>query len=88
MDFSNSLYKILRFYSEKPKTIIVLELVSNPHKIWASERFEDKRMVLKLVFTKKLEYLKNTGLRTPPIALPFKALEGFDMSKSVMVGLE
>ncbi|MCG8521979.1 MAG: hypothetical protein MI744_07215, partial [Pseudomonadales bacterium] len=69
--------KPVRSYDQTVRT--ALEFLSNPHKLWASERFEDKRMVLKLVFTEKLEYLRNSGLRTASIALPFKALEGFSV---------
>ncbi len=51
-----------------------MEFLANPYKLWASERLEDRRLVLRLAFAGKLPYLKNEGYRTAEIALPFKAL--------------
>ncbi|NOR61570.1 MAG: recombinase [Rhodobacteraceae bacterium] len=59
--------------------------LETPHKLWASERLEDRRAVLKLVFADKLSYTKNIGYRTVKTTLPFKALEGFSAGESVMV---
>ncbi len=51
-----------------------LAFLSNPHVLWASDRLEDKRAVLKLAFTDRLIYRKNEGFRTPKTTLPFKYL--------------
>ncbi len=45
--------------------------LSNPYKLWESNRLEDKRAVLKLVFAERLPYDRNEGLRTPALSLPF-----------------
>lgn len=67
------------------------DFLANPSKLWASERYEDKRAVLKLVFAHRLPYTRNEGYRTAKTSLPFKALEGLHMGKFEMVpphGLE
>ncbi len=51
-----------------------MAFLQNPQKLWASERLEDKRAVLKLTFSSRLAYCRNQGFRTPQTALPFKAL--------------
>lgn len=43
--------------------------------MWTSERLEDKRTVLKLVFADRLVFSRNGGLRTQELALPFKMLD-------------
>ncbi len=50
-----------------------------------SERLEDKRAVLKLVFAHKLAYHRIQGYRTARMTLPFKALEDFSDSEKSMV---
>lgn len=47
----------------------------NPHERWASERLDDKKLVLKSTFADRLVYCRNGGSRTPKTTLPFKALE-------------
>ena len=42
--------------------------IATPWKLWASERFEDKRTVLKLAFTRPLAYVRNEGFRTAEMA--------------------
>ena len=54
---------------------LALAFLANPSKLWASERLEDKRTVLKLAFSERLAYQRNTGFRNPKIALPFKMLD-------------
>ncbi len=51
-----------------------LDFLNNPYKLWASERLEDKRTTLKLVFAQPVAYYRNQGFRTAEIALPFKVL--------------
>ena len=70
---------------------LALGFLSNPWKLWASPRLEDKRTVLKLAFSERLAYSRKSGLRTPKTTLPFKVLGGFSMSESEMarpVGFE
>ena len=62
--------------------------LSNPHKLWASERLEDKRAVLKLIFTDKLPYHRFEGYRTAKTTLPFKVLERFKRGRYDVVGPE
>ena len=52
-----------------------LQFLANPHKIWASNRYEHKRAVLKLTFTDTLIFDRKSGFRTAAIASPFRALE-------------
>ncbi len=54
-----------------------LDFISNPHKLWASGRLEDRRAVLKLAFPGGFHYSRNEGLRTAGTPLPFKVLAGF-----------
>ncbi len=61
-----------------------LEFLGNPYKLWASGRLEDQRAVLKLAFADRLSYVRNEGLRTANLALPFKALAGFQNGKIEM----
>ena len=61
------------------------DFLANPSKLWASERYEDKRAVLKLVFAHRLPYTRNEGYRTAKTSLPFKALEGIHLGKFEMV---
>ncbi|WP_166417433.1 hypothetical protein [Cochlodiniinecator piscidefendens] len=61
------------------------DFLGNPSKLWASERFEDKRAVLKLVLAERLPYTRNEGYRTAQTSLLFKALEDFCQGKFEMV---
>lgn len=49
-----------------------LDFISNPHKLWASGKLDDRRVVLKLVFPGGIHYHRNTGLRTIKIPYPSK----------------
>ena len=62
--------------------------LSNPSILWASERLEDKRAVLKLTFADRLAYDRNQGYRTAETSLPFKALETLRLGKCDMVPLD
>jgi site-specific DNA recombinase len=58
--------------------------LSNPYKLWTSDRMEDKRSVLRLVFAERLPYYRNEGFRTAQtdqISLPFKVLENLNGSE-------
>ncbi len=70
---------------------LALSFLANPYKLWASEQLEDKRTVLKLAFSTRISYDRETGYRTPKIALPFKLLHDLTAPQCQMVpgrGLE
>ena len=48
---------------------------------------EQRRLLARLAFPNRLTYDRETGYRTPKIALPFKALGGKLVPKEVMVEL-
>jgi site-specific DNA recombinase len=62
-----------------------LNFLANPWKLWASDRLEHQRMVLKMVFATNLSYVKNEGFRTAETTLPFKVLAGFQGQNNEMV---
>ena len=64
-----------------------LTFLANPYKLWVTGRFELRRLVLKLVFTDKLRYLKNEGYRTPQTAQVSALFSQFCMDKIKMVHL-
>lgn len=61
-----------------------LSFLSNPWNLWASERLEDKRAVLKLTFAERLAYVRNEGFRTAELAFPFKCLTDVSLIKKTM----
>lgn len=61
-----------------------LDFLANPGNLWASEQLKHKKAVLKLAFADRLAYVRNEGLRTPALSLPFKVLADFKSSKSKM----
>jgi len=62
-----------------------LAFLANPRKLWASDRLEDKRAVLKLTFADKLQWFRDEGLRTVNLALPFRVLANFSAGERAMV---
>ncbi|MEZ5691646.1 MAG: recombinase family protein [Rickettsiales bacterium] len=58
-----------------------MNFLSKPQKLWASDKLELKRLVLKLVFADRLIYDRIEGFRTPNLSLPFKAFEGLKQGK-------
>ncbi len=58
---------------------LAMQFLANPWKLWASDRIEDKRTVLKLAFSERLAYCRNSGFRTPKTAMPFNTLGGNQM---------
>lgn len=54
-----------------------LGFLVSPWNLWCSERLEDKRMVLKLAFARRLQYRRGEGFRTADLSLPFKMLDQF-----------
>ena len=65
--------------------------LANPHKLWESDRLEDKRSVLKLVFAERLPYYRNEGFRTTALSLPFcltEQLKGANNELVELAGIE
>jgi site-specific DNA recombinase len=54
-----------------------LGFLADPAQLWMSDQFEDKRAVLKLVFSKPISYVRGKGFLEPELSLPFKALGEF-----------
>ena len=55
-----------------------MTFLANPHKLWDSERLEHKRMVLQLAFSRRPQYVRKSGFRTPSTAQPFALLSQMD----------
>ena len=79
----NNCGRPLQSFDESHRT--AMTFLANPRYLWSSDRLEDKRMVLRLVFADKLPYQRNEGYRTAQIALPFRVLNDFKGGKSGMV---
>ena len=65
----------IRDYDETLRT--AMTFLGNPHKLWASGGYMERRAVLKLTFSDRLAYGRNGFVRTATsdeIALPFKML--------------
>ncbi len=62
-----------------------ITFVSNPQKLWRSNRLEHKRAVMKLAFLERPAYHRKNGFSNYKISLPFKALGGFLGDKKKMV---
>lgn len=62
-----------------------LNFLANPWNIWKSEKLENRRTVLKLVFVDPLIYSRESGLRTDNLSLPFKVLSRFSGQEKEMV---
>ena len=75
--------KPLKTFGEAYRT--AFDFLANPCKLWLSDRLEDQRAVLRLVFAERLPYLRGEGYRTANISTPFKMLGDIDMSKNGMV---
>lgn len=61
------------------------DVLANPWKLWRSERLEDRRAVLRLVFADRLAYARNEGYRTVRISMTFKMIGDFKMRKRDVV---
>ena len=62
-----------------------LEFMSNPQKLWVSESIDDKRLLLKLAFSRQLPYRRNEGFQTVDLSLPFAVSRGLTSPKWGMV---
>ena len=58
---------------------LAMNFLSSPCKLWASDRLEDKRTVLKLAFLERLPYDRKHGFRTPQPTVPFRFLGNNNM---------
>ena len=61
-----------------------MQFLSNPRKLWGSERLEDKKTVLKLVFDDRLPYHRKSGFRTPKTTIPISVLAAISGGKCEM----
>ena len=61
-----------------------IRFLASPWSLWINSDLMLKRTVLRLAFTEPLPYCRNQGLRTPNLALPFKALANIQSPKSEM----
>ena len=81
--------KPLKSFGETYRTAFAF--LANPWNLWMSERIEDRRAVLKLVFADRLAYVRGEGYRTAKISSPFKLLGAMQTVGKEMVpaaGLE
>ena len=62
-----------------------ITFLANPCIIWENGSVEQRRLLARLAFPNRLTYDRETGYRTPKIALPFKALGGKLVPEEVMV---
>jgi len=53
------------------------EFLKNPLILWHSGRIEERQLLLKLTFSKRLAYSRKEGFRTANFSLPFKVLGQF-----------
>ncbi|MEN9582542.1 MAG: hypothetical protein RL641_496 [Candidatus Parcubacteria bacterium] len=60
----------------------VLGYIKNPYEIWSTGIFEDKRLVLRMVFEKPLVYNRKSGFETANLSLPIRLFECFVTPKS------
>lgn len=73
----------LKSFGETYRT--AFDFLANPCKLWHSDRIEDRRAVLKLVFADHLPYVRGEGYRTPKISMPFKLIGAANMGEKGMV---
>ncbi len=60
-----------------------MEFLGNPLKLWESENFEHRRLLLRLAFTAPLQYCPDSGFRTPAKAAPFEYLSSFSEGQTI-----
>lgn len=60
----------------------VVDLIGNPYAKWRNDNIEDKKLVLKLVFTDKLRYSRDNGFGTADYSLPIKVFEQLSTNNS------
>jgi site-specific DNA recombinase len=62
-----------------------MQFLANPWTIWENADLLMKKTVLRLAFVEPLPYCRKEGLRTPNLALPFKALGWFCSNRCEVV---
>jgi site-specific DNA recombinase len=60
------------------------KFLSSPWNIWKNNDLAWKKTVLRLAFVEPISYSRNEGVRTPKIAMPFKALAEISCSEKEM----
>jgi len=63
-----------------------MAFLANPWKLWVSDAYEHKRMVLRMAFQGRIAYCRKEGFRTAAIAEPIRLLGQFSIPKYGMVG--
>ena len=61
-----------------------ITFLANPQKLWGSDHYRHKRIVLKLAFDERLRYHRESGFRTAPTSSPFKLLSSLNTPKGAM----
>jgi len=62
-----------------------LLFLSNPWKLWASGNITFQKMVLRLMFSERMEYTRDQGYRTPKTTIPFNVLRQIQSGNCEMV---
>ena len=62
-----------------------MAFLANPSKIWVSDNLDLKHLVLKLAFVDRLEYVRESGFRTPLTSSPFKLFSSLEGDRGEMV---
>ena len=60
----------------------VFDFLSNPHQEWVNGNIHRKRLLLKIVFTEKIAYIKEIGFETANLSIPLRAFGHFVTSKT------
>lgn len=63
----------------------VFDFLGNPYTYWKNGDLEEKRMVLRLVFAKKLAFNETEGFGTAATSLPFTVFSSLEAKKEAMV---
>lgn len=63
---------------------LAFAFLSSPWKIWQNGDLAMRRTVLRLAFAERLAYSRESGLRTPETAIPFRYLEAISGGESRM----
>ena len=66
----------------------VLGYIKSPYEIWSNGIFEDKRLVLRMVFEENLVYNKKSGFETALLSLPVMVFQHSHTEKSRLVEVQ
>ena len=67
---------------------LTMQFLSSPCNIWKNGGLAEKKTVLRLVLSDRLQYSRENGLRTPRIARVFSIMKGETMTDGKMAGRE